>query len=108
MAAARKFAKTSSQTLVTKELPVASRQHISRFLFHQGIFYQNNISPTHHTFLLPQLKIKLKGCYFDITEVIEAESQVVLNTLTEQNFQDAFKKRAESLGMVRMHGRGLL
>jgi hypothetical protein len=24
--------------------------------------------------------------------VIEAESQVVLNTLTEQDFQDAFKK----------------
>jgi hypothetical protein len=38
------------------------------------------------------LKIKLKGHHFDTTEVIEAEWQVVLNTLTEQNFQDAFKK----------------
>jgi hypothetical protein len=38
------------------------------------------------------LKIKLKGCRFDTTEVIEAESQAVLNTLTEHNFQDAFKK----------------
>jgi hypothetical protein len=28
--------------------------------------------------------------HFDATEVIEAESQVVLNTLTEQDFQDAF------------------
>jgi hypothetical protein len=26
----------------------------------------------------------VKGCYFDTTEVIEAESQAVLNTFTEQ------------------------
>jgi hypothetical protein len=37
------------------------------------------------------LKIKLKGRHFDTTEVIEAESQAVLNTLTEHDFQDAFK-----------------
>jgi hypothetical protein len=37
------------------------------------------------------LKIKLKGCHFDTNEVTEAESQVVLNTLTEHNFHDAFK-----------------
>jgi hypothetical protein len=42
--------------------------------------------------LFPQLKIKLKGRHFDTIEVIEAESQVVLNTLTEHDFQDAFKK----------------
>jgi hypothetical protein len=36
--------------------------------------------------------IKLKGRHFDTTEVIEAESQAVLNTLTEHDFQDAFKK----------------
>jgi hypothetical protein len=34
--------------------------------------------------------IKLKGSHFDTTEVIEAESQAVLNILTEHNFQDAF------------------
>jgi hypothetical protein len=28
------------------------------------------------------LKIKLKGCHFDTTRAIEAESQAVLNTLT--------------------------
>jgi hypothetical protein len=39
----------------------------------------------------PTVMIKLKGCHFDTTEVIEAESQMVLNTLTEQGFQDAFK-----------------
>jgi hypothetical protein len=38
------------------------------------------------------LKIKLKGRYFDTSEVIEAESQEVLNTLTELDFQGAFKK----------------
>jgi hypothetical protein len=38
------------------------------------------------------LKIKLKGHCFDTIEVIEAELQAVLNTLTEHVFQDAFKK----------------
>jgi hypothetical protein len=42
--------------------------------------------------LFPRLKIKLKGHHFDTTEVREAESQVVLKTLTEYNFQDAFKE----------------
>jgi hypothetical protein len=42
--------------------------------------------------LFPQLKIRLKGRHFDITEVIEAELQVVLNALTGHDFQDAFKK----------------
>jgi hypothetical protein len=32
-------------------------------------------------YLFPRLKVKLKGRHFDITEVIEAESQAVLNTL---------------------------
>jgi hypothetical protein len=42
--------------------------------------------------LFPRWKIKLKGRHFDTTEVIEAESQAVLNTLTEHNFQEEFKK----------------
>jgi hypothetical protein len=44
------------------------------------------------------LKIKLKDRHFGTNEVIEAELQVVLNTLTEQN----------GLGMVHMYGSGLL
>jgi hypothetical protein len=57
-------------------------------------FYQINmtVSPTHPTFLFPRLKIKLKGRYFDTTEVTEAESQAVLNIFTEYNFQAAFRK----------------
>jgi hypothetical protein len=38
------------------------------------------------------LKKKLKGRHFDTAEVIEAELQAVLNTLTEHNFQNAFTK----------------
>jgi hypothetical protein len=37
------------------------------------------------------LKIKLKGSHFDTIQVIESESQAVLNTLREHNFQDTFK-----------------
>jgi hypothetical protein len=55
-------------------------------------------SPTHATrltwpsanFLFPRLKIKLKGRHFDTTEMIEAESQAVLTTLTENDCQHAF------------------
>jgi predicted helicase len=54
------------------------------------------------------LKIKLKGRHFDTIEVMEAESQAVLSSLTEHDFQDAFKKFAEELGTVHMCGKGLL
>jgi hypothetical protein len=46
---------------------------------------------TDPTILFPRLKIKLKGHHFDTTEVMEVESQEVLNTLTVLDFQDAFK-----------------
>jgi hypothetical protein len=46
--------------------------------------------------MFPRLKIKLKGSYFDTIEAIEAESRAVLNTLTEHDFQDAFKKLQKS------------
>jgi hypothetical protein len=44
-------------------------------------------SPYFSLFL--RLKIKLKGRHFDTTELMEAELQAVLNTLTEHHFQDA-------------------
>jgi hypothetical protein len=43
-------------------------------------------------FLFPKIKIKLKGRRFDNTEEIQAESQRVLDTLTEKDFQEAFQK----------------
>jgi hypothetical protein len=36
--------------------------------------------------------MKLKGRHLHTTEMIKAESHVVLNILTEHDFQDAFKK----------------
>jgi hypothetical protein len=50
-----------------------------------------------YIFRFRQLKIKLKGRDFDTVEVIEAESLAVLNTLTEHDFQDAFKKLQKGL-----------
>jgi hypothetical protein len=41
-------------------------------------------------------------------EVIEAELQAVLNTITEHDFQDAFEKMAEALGTVHTRRRRLL
>jgi hypothetical protein len=38
-----------------------------------------------------KIYVKLESCHFDTTEVMEAESQAMLNSLTEQDFQDAFK-----------------
>jgi hypothetical protein len=43
-------------------------------------------------FLFPKMKLKLKGLRFGTTEEIQAESQRVLDTLTENNFQEAFQK----------------
>jgi hypothetical protein len=38
------------------------------------------------------MKLKLKGRQFDTIEEIQAESQRVLDTLTEKDFQEAFQK----------------
>jgi predicted acetyltransferase len=43
-------------------------------------------------FLFPKMKLKLKGRRFDITEEIQAESQRMLDTVTEKDFQEAFQK----------------
>jgi hypothetical protein len=62
-----------------------------------------------YSFLFPRLKIKLKGRHFYTTVRIEAESHAVLNTLTEHDLQDSFKKKmAEALETVHKRGRGLL
>jgi hypothetical protein len=37
-----------------------------------------------------KVRLKLKGCRFDITEEIQAESQRVLDTPTKKDFQEAF------------------
>jgi hypothetical protein len=45
---------------------------------------------------------------FGTVEVIEAEPQAVLNTLTENTASRMHLKMAEALGTVHMRGRGLL
>ena len=42
-------------------------------------------------FLFPMLKMKLKGQRFRTVEEIQAESQAILNTLQENDFQECFK-----------------
>ena len=43
-------------------------------------------------FLFPKMKLKLKGRRFDTITEIQAETQKVLNILTEKDFQEAFQK----------------
>jgi hypothetical protein len=43
-----------------------------------------------------RLKIKLKGSQFNTNEVIDAELQVVINTLKEYGFQAPLKKQQKS------------
>jgi hypothetical protein len=62
--------------------------------FTREFLTRNNMTVVPHPpnfSLFPKLKIKLKGLHFNTIEVIEAESQVVLNTFTKHDFQDAFK-----------------
>jgi hypothetical protein len=81
--------------LTTKELAVASRQRtVSHIIFNHGIFFARNsitvvLHPPYFS-MFARLKIELKGRLSDAIEVIEAESQAVLNSLTEQDFQDGF------------------
>jgi hypothetical protein len=56
--------------------------------------------PSTYFCLFRQLKMKLKGCHFDTFEVIEADLQAVLNTLTEHDFQDAFKNGRSAVNDV--------
>jgi hypothetical protein len=43
-------------------------------------------------FLFPKMKLQPKGRQFNNIEEIQAESQRVLDTLTEKDFQEAFQK----------------
>jgi hypothetical protein len=52
--------------------------------------YAPNLAPCEF-FLFPKMKLKLKEHRLDITEEIQAEPERVLDTLTENVFQEAFQ-----------------
>jgi hypothetical protein len=60
--------------------------------FIQGIIDLPTFLSYPPTLLLSVSKLKLKSRHFDTIEVMEAELQVVLDTVTEHDFQDAFRK----------------
>jgi hypothetical protein len=57
-----------------------------------NFFTKNNMTVAfiHPNVLFTRSKIKLKCRHFDTIEVIETESQAILNILVEHDFQDAF------------------
>jgi hypothetical protein len=70
--------------LETIELAVASRQRtISQLLFAREFSIRNNTPTTLFFSVSPNEKINVKGCHFDTTEMIKAESQDVLKTIDE-------------------------
>jgi hypothetical protein len=75
--------------------------HISVLIQHFLVKYKMTVIP--HTpyspdlapcdiFLFPKTKLKLTECRFDSTEEVQTESQRVLDTLTENDLQEAFQK----------------
>jgi hypothetical protein len=66
---------------------------MSKIFFFNGTFDQKKTVFLTLLSMFLRLKIKLKGHHFDTVEVMVADSQAVLNTLTEHNFQDAFQRQ---------------
>ena len=68
------------------------------FLAHKGIItlphlpYSPDLAPCNF-FLFPKMKLQLKGRRFDRVEEMQRESQNVLGTLREQDFQHAFQQQ---------------
>jgi hypothetical protein len=61
-------------------------------LSHVRIRLTRQIWPLATSSLFPKMKLKLKGRRFDGLEEIQRESQNVLGTLREQDFQHAFQQ----------------
>jgi len=68
--------------------------------------YSPDLAPC--DFLFPKLKMKLKGRKFQMVEEIQAESQAVLNTLRENDFQECFKNWQRCWDHCQSLSRGLL
>jgi hypothetical protein len=99
-----KRAKMSYRTLAGKELAASPWQcPVSHFRPHRALSGEllngchpprtipPNLAPCDF-FLFPKIKLKLKERRLNTTKEIQAESQRVLDTLTENVFQEAFQK----------------
>jgi hypothetical protein len=75
-----------SRALVTREF-LANNSIIT--LLH--LPYSPDLAPCNF-FLFPKMKLQLNGCCFDRLEEIQRESQNVLGTLREQDFQHTFQQ----------------
>jgi hypothetical protein len=95
MANAWECAKTSPRTLATKELAVSSRQSsISHFLFTSTFFLPKRLrlsSPPTLLFAVSPMEEKTERPQFWHNWGDGNKIQAVLNSLTEHDFQDAFK-----------------
>jgi hypothetical protein len=70
-------------------LPVNIYEVVSKMAVIRHPLYSPDLAPCDF-FLFPKMKLKLNGRYFDTTEGIQAESQKVLDTLTEKDFKKTF------------------
>jgi hypothetical protein len=80
------------------------------FFFTRNSFYQKQRDCRPQPSLLFSvfpIEDKTEGLHFNTFDLIEAQSQKVLNTLTKYDFWDAFEM-AEALGTVHTRGRGQL
>jgi hypothetical protein len=96
-AIAWKYAKTSTQTLAKKVLSLYDNAPNHTFFFIRDFFFTKSnttdVSYPHIIlFSVSPTEDKTERPTFWHSWVIEAESQTVLNTLTEHDFQDAFQK----------------
>jgi hypothetical protein len=50
--------------------------------------------------LFPKLKMKLSGQHFETVSDIQRESQVVLDSIKENDFHGAFEARKKTMGLL--------
>jgi hypothetical protein len=77
--------------------------HRLKHRFSPGNFLPKRCPPPTLLFSVSKIECKLEGRHFDTIEVIEAESQAVLNTLKEHRLPECIYKMAEALGAVHAH-----
>jgi hypothetical protein len=77
-------------------LPSSPKQFLAKYemAFIPHPQYSLDLSPCDF-FLFPKMKFKLEGRWFDTTEEIQAESQRVLDTLTERTSRKRSKNGGE-------------